>query len=224
MASAQWAEFPSREVGSHILRIQDKAESLYERGDYRRAHIIYSDELARLGDKYAQYMAGYMYLMGQGVMEDPVMASGWYRLAAERDAPEFAKVRDQLLRSFDAEQRRRSDALYIELRKEYSDLALIMRLLEQDLEEMEEGTSGSRVSGRGSSAVIVYPRSGMSVPADQHADRIIRSAQARLNFLVEELEIEPLELNMSHEELNGLRARVNEQLATIDDVPAVAPR
>jgi TPR repeat protein len=81
---AQWAEFPTGDLDSRTIRTQEKVESLYERGDYKRAHFIYSNELARQGDKYAQYMTGYMYLMGQGVEEDPVKAVAWYRIAAER--------------------------------------------------------------------------------------------------------------------------------------------
>ena len=119
---------------TRTMRTQAKAESLYQRGDYKRAHFIYSSDLARQGDKYAQYMTGYMYLMGLGVEADPVKASAWYRIAAERRAPEFVTVRDQVLRTLNDEQRTRSDELYVELRKEYSDLLIIMELLVEDLE------------------------------------------------------------------------------------------
>lgn len=149
---AQWSEFPTGDLDSHTLRIQSKAESLYVSGDYERARIIYVNELATIGDKYAQYMTGFMYLMGQGVPEDPVRASAWYRIAAERQAPEFIVVRDELIRTFDAEQLARSDAIYLELRKKFSDIVIVMRLLEEDLEMLDVETTGSRVASRSSLA------------------------------------------------------------------------
>ena len=113
-ALAQWAEFPAGNIDSRTVRNQAKVESLYKRGDYKRAHFIYSNELARQGDKYAQYMTGYMYLMGQGVEENPVKASAWYRISAERRAPEFMAVRDQALLVLNEEQRQQSDKLYVD--------------------------------------------------------------------------------------------------------------
>ena len=37
--------------------------------------FIYREELAPLGDKYAQYMIGYMHEHGKGVDKDPAVAS-----------------------------------------------------------------------------------------------------------------------------------------------------
>ena len=68
-------------VDASILRLQDKAEDLYRRGHWERAYFIYVNELAAAGDKYAQYMAGYMHLHGHGVEHDDVKASAWFRLA-----------------------------------------------------------------------------------------------------------------------------------------------
>ena len=36
------------------LSVQEKAEELFQREDYERAHLIYLKELAPIGDKYAQ--------------------------------------------------------------------------------------------------------------------------------------------------------------------------
>ena len=108
-----------RPVDARTLRVQEKAEELFERGDYGRAHFIYRNELAPIGDKYAQYMLGFMSLTGLGVREDPIVASAWYRLAAERDSPEFIAVRDELFRRLDEIDMERSDALYLRLRQEY---------------------------------------------------------------------------------------------------------
>ena len=76
--------FPSVPITSKTLQVQQQAEEVFERTDYKRAFFIYRNELAPIGDKYGQYMVGYMYLTGKGVEEDIVAASAWYRLAAER--------------------------------------------------------------------------------------------------------------------------------------------
>ncbi len=54
--------------------MQRKVDQLFERGDYERAYFIYRNELAPAGDKYAQYMVGFMHLTGMGIDEDPVAA------------------------------------------------------------------------------------------------------------------------------------------------------
>lgn len=64
---AQRADYGGEDFASHTVRIQAKAESLYLQGHWERAQFIYEHELAPIGDKYAQYMVGYMYLNGQGV-------------------------------------------------------------------------------------------------------------------------------------------------------------
>ena len=87
-----------------LLQLHARVDELYERGEFERAYLIYRDELASIGDKYAQYMVGFMHLTGKGVDEDPVAASAWYRLAAERGTPEFVAVRDFLLTSLTPEE------------------------------------------------------------------------------------------------------------------------
>ena len=116
-----------RVLDARTIHIQKKVESLYASGEYRRAHFIYKSELARVGDKYAQYMAGYMYLTGTGVPADQARAAAWYRLAAERGKPEYVAVRDELFASLSSGDRDRALAYYRELRREYSDLAVAFR-------------------------------------------------------------------------------------------------
>ena len=116
-----------RVLDARTIHIQEKVEALYAGGEYRRAHFIYKSELARVGDKYAQYMAGYMYLTGTGVPADSARAAAWYRLAAERGKPEYVAVRDELIASLGAEERDRALAYYRELEREYSDVAVAFR-------------------------------------------------------------------------------------------------
>ncbi len=148
---------PSHFPDSRTLTVQRKVDELFERGDYERAYFIYRNELAPAGDKYAQYMIGYMHLMGMGAAEDPGAAFAWYRLAAERGTAEFAAVRDQLGRDLDASQRRRADALYPELRREYSDLVVLLAAIKRDLRELK-AKSGSRLAGRTNPMTVVDSR------------------------------------------------------------------
>jgi TPR repeat protein len=75
----------SVELDSKTLSVQAKAEELFEREDYRRAHIIYLKDLAPIGDKYAQYMLGFMTASGLGVEQDAVR-TGFISIFAESTA------------------------------------------------------------------------------------------------------------------------------------------
>ena len=216
-AMAQWTQPPTGGPDSRIERIQAKAESLYERGSYKRAHFIYSNELARKGDKYAQYMTGYMYLMGHGVVEDPVIASAWYRIAAERQAPEFIAVRDQVLQTLDDEKRVRSDELYVHLRREYSDLAIVMEMLVKDLENLSRARTGSRLSSNASSVVIVDPKTGMQMSADHLRNRELRIVQTRLDFVTTRLDIDSIKAERAGQHIDGLWERIEDFLSVVDD-------
>lgn len=216
-ATAQWAEFPTGGLDSRTVRIQAKVESLYQRGDYKRAHFIYANELARQGDKYAQYMTGYMYLMGHGVDEDPVKASAWYRIAAERRAPEFLSVRDHVMQTLNDEQRARSDELYVELRREYSDLVVVMGLLAEGIEDLNTARTGSRLSGNASSVVMIDPDTGRTVSADHLRSRYLRDAQARLDFVTTRLDIEPIRAEQVDQHMESLWERVRDYLSVVDD-------
>jgi TPR repeat protein len=149
--------FPGQEPDRQTLRTQEKADSLFEKGEYDRAMFIYREELAPRGDKYAQYMIGFMYLTGKGVPQDVAQASAWYRLAAERGQDVFVGARDELLAVFDENSRPFSDQAYRELRRELSDVALLSELIRADLQifrrellsrpelmrNFQEGTGGS---------------------------------------------------------------------------------
>ncbi len=219
LAVAQWAEFPTGDLDSRTIRTQEKVESLYERGDFKRAHFIYSNELARQGDKYAQYMTGYMYLMGQGVEEDPVKAAAWYRIAAERHAPEFIAVRDQVLQTLDDEQRARSDEFYVELRKECSDIVVVMGLLAADLKSMKSLRTGSRLPANATSVVVVDPKTGRAVSADHVRNRYLRNVQIRVDFVTDRLEIDKIDAEDVSHQMESLWERVRDHTSVVGEEP-----
>ncbi|RZV38498.1 MAG: hypothetical protein EX272_02665 [Chromatiales bacterium] len=217
LAVAEWAEYPTDNLNSRTAQIQAKVESLYRRGDYKRAHFIYSKELAPLGDKYAQYMTGYMYLMGQGVKEDKIRASAWYRIAAERKTPEFLAVRDQLLRAMTKEQLTASDALYLDLRRNFSDLVIVMGLIVDDLPHLEAKRTGSRLSGGTGSVTVIDPNTGTSTSADHLRNRATRAVQARLDFVTDKLDIEGIKAENVAPQVDVLWERIHDYLGVVDD-------
>jgi len=216
-AGVLFAEVPDGDIDSRTLRIQNKVENLYSRGDYERAHFIYEHELAPVGDKYAQYMTGYMYLMGEGVAEDPVMASAWYRIAAERGAEEFVEVRDKLLQSLEDDELERSDRFYVDLRGKYSDVVIMMKLIEQDLGELHNDATGSRLSGGSGVVTILDPRSGVTMSLDEYRRRIEARLRTRLRFIADETGIQTPGTDLDEDDLAMLWEQVRAHLAVVDD-------
>ncbi len=172
------------QLDSRTLSIQRKVDRLFDRGEFERAYFIYRNELAPLGDKYAQYMVGFMHVTGMGVEEDVVIGSAWYRLAAERETPEFLKVRDRLMRVFSEEQQRRSDALFAELRFEFSDLAVMIASIKNDVRELQSRT-GSRVRGDTSPVAVISGRNGSVRSGASYFGDIERRVETQLQTLSE---------------------------------------
>jgi hypothetical protein len=141
MAAVSQENFLGEEANRAILKLQEAADSAFAKGDYGQALELYQKELAPLGDKYSQYMVGYMYLAGKGVQEDAILASAWYRLAAQRETEEYVRIRDSLLILCNDEQRSRSDEIYISLRRVIGDLTLVERLIQSDLQVLHRGRS-----------------------------------------------------------------------------------
>jgi TPR repeat protein len=143
MTAVSQEKFLGDEANRAILSLQQKANSDFAKGEYGQALEVYQKELAPLGDKYSQYMVGYMYLAGKGVQEDAILASAWYRLAAQRGTEEYVRIRDSLLALCNDEQRARSDQIYIILRREMGDLTLVERLIWADLQILRRSTSST---------------------------------------------------------------------------------
>lgn len=151
--------FPGQEPSRRVVKLQEKVDALFGQEEYEQALLIYKNELAPMGDKSAQYMVGYMYLAGKGVAKDEIVASAWYRLAAERGNEQFVRIRDKMLSLMNDEQRIRSDQMYVELRLEMGDLTLVASLIRRDIstlrrrmgterfmqKEIERGNFGNKV-------------------------------------------------------------------------------
>ena len=209
--------FPQISIDPKTVRVQNQAEEVYNRTEYKRAFFIYRNELAPIGDKYGQYMVGFMYLTGKGVEEDRVTASAWYRLAAERGTKEFVKVRDQMLRSLDDAERAECDRQFIELRMKYSDLTLLAKAIREDFDQLGAQT-GSRLS-TGSSRmntsrqVMVLDMRGGS---PEYYGRMQRRIQARLDYLAQHEELDIPEEDIESVDIDAIERHIEAYLQRLD--------
>ncbi|MEO1201180.1 MAG: hypothetical protein AAFX10_00640 [Pseudomonadota bacterium] len=210
-------------VDSRTLKVQEKVENLFVAGDYKRAYTIYRHDLAPIGDKYAQYMVGFMLLEGLGVDEDPLLASAWYRLAAERASSEFLLERDRLLSGMSEANQIRSDHLYMELREQYSDAVLLLKQIRDDYRTLSTIT-GSRTAGGASPVVSVDVRSGESMAASERVRRIQARIESRLAFMAKTLAMSEIEIDAEDLDVNDLQAQVDRYVSTITDREESAAR
>ena len=190
-------------------------DELYEAGEYKRAFFIYEKELAPLGDKYAQYMVGYMQLNAQGVPQDKISALAWYRIAAERGEPVLEQARNELVVSMTPAEIAVSDRVFLELWQSIGDTRLIMKLIREDIDTLEART-GSRIRGAPvSSPALIYRPSGEPLSPNFYRDVRVR-LEARLNYLETKVEITDIALESDDKELELLQQQVRAELAALD--------
>ena len=217
VAVAQYANsFPSVRLNSKTLEVQKQADEVFDRRAYDRAYFIYRNELATIGDKYGQYMVGFMYVTGKGIEEDRVAASAWYRLAAERGIKEFVQARDELMDNFDEQERARSDVMFVDLRKEYGDLALLMDAVREDYEILKSRT-GSRLASDSGALTIIDTRGRASPQSGaEYYGLIEKRMKTRLAFIVKHTKIEIIDFDVDNFDLSTIEARVNKHLDVLD--------
>jgi Sel1 repeat len=178
------SELSSDLPDSRTLAVQSKVERIFDAGEYERAFFIYRNELAPLGDKYAQYMVGFMYQSGLGVAADKISAAAWYQLAAERGTREFVVVRDRLLSEMEQRDLDSARALYRGLRLRYCDLAVVFSSIKRNLQELQ-GRAGSRLRGQSSPVTIIENGVGRFSSGSDYYGNIQAELEARLVLLKE---------------------------------------
>jgi len=202
---------------SRTLRVQRKVDELYERGEFDRAYFIYRNELVPVGDKYAQYMVGHMHLTGRGAAEDPVVASAWYRLAAERGTPEFVAVRDQLMHDLNADERRRSNSGYQRLRRQFSDLVILFENIKRTYRELQSAT-GSRIAVRSGPMNIVGASSSNQGHSSADDYGHMRNEMRRQLVLLSELgDFPDLETDPARVDMSDIERLVIERIESTPD-------
>ena len=196
---------------SQTMAVQDKVERIFGAGDFERAFFIYRNELAPLGDKYAQYMVGFMYHTGLGVEEDSVSAAAWYQLAAERDTREFVVVRDRLLHVMDQDDADLSRVMYRELRIQYCDLAVLLSSIRRNMRELQ-GRTGSRVGDQSSPVTVVASRASRFSSGSDYYSSIEGELETRMRLLKEIGGFEDLDTDLDRINIHDLELRVQQHI------------
>ncbi|MEO0574408.1 MAG: hypothetical protein AAF004_03015 [Pseudomonadota bacterium] len=205
--------FPGEAPSAGFIRSQEKAETLYAKGKYKDAFWYYSKELAPRGDKYAQYMVGYMLDNGQGVTRDPVKAAAWYQLAAERGHGDLVRVSLAKQEAMPDSQRLIAQQAALNLKTEYGDRALVERLIRRDVRRLREQT-GSRVGSCNQNLRVIEVGgvNGIRSSVDGFCKKLNRRIDARLQYLRGYVEYG--ELEMVEDELDN--PAINDD---VDDAP-----
>lgn len=195
--------------------MQQRVEELYEAGNYERAFFIYKNELAPRGDKYAQYMVGFMYLNGQGVAQDPARALAWYRLSAERGNEKLGEARDELAEALNREQIQESNGIFAGLLEEVGDTSLIMRLIRRDMETLKSRTGSRLTSANSASPLRIYSPSGLPVDPNYYRN-IRRRLEVRLDWLETKVAIQDLAQESGSDEVRLFEEKVRAELAALE--------
>lgn len=214
VAGEGYRYFPGAPLDEKTMRAQERVEELYEQGDYARALMICQQDLAPKGDKYAQYMIGFMYVAGQGVPADNARALAWYRLAAERGEPALVQVRNVLYKQMSPEKIAESNRIFAELWQEMGDSKILLRLIRDDIDTLKRRT-GTRIPGAASGPLTVIDLSGR-VATDSYYTAVQQRLQTRLAYLRTNVEINDIEFASDDENVRNLEAELKTELASLN--------
>jgi len=220
LCAGVWAQgykpFPGTVVDNRTRHMQERVEEIYSAGNHERALLIYEKDLAPLGDKYAQYMVGFMHLNAQAAGQDTVEALSWYRLAAERGESLLVDVRNALVAQMSPEEIRASDIRFLELWKSIGDRQLIMELIQRDLNILRSQT-GTRITGSVvSGPTIVFKPTGEQLGPNYYA-QVRNRLLARLNYLDAKVDIVDPVLAEEFGRARILETDIKEELAALDN-------
>jgi len=209
--SETFKHFPGATIDQRTLRASDRVEALYDDGDYKRAILIYEKDLAPLGDKYAQYMVGYMHLSGKSVPADNVKALAWYRLAAERGETALTLARDTLRKAMTDDELAQSHEQFIELWKKLGDTKLILDLIRKDLKDLGVRT-GSRIPGANSGRLTIVSMSGEDA-GNEYYEHLRDRIDNRLEYLDSTVGI--VDIDVEDEDIADIKALEMEMRAEV---------
>jgi TPR repeat protein len=217
LAMGAWAQpqkgFPGAPIDQRTMRTQVRVDELYESGEYDRALLIYQRELAPIGDKYAQYMVGYMHQAGQGVPASRPAALAWYRLAAERGEPSILQARDQLYQGMNAAEIEESTGIFADIWQQYGDNSLLFDLIRDDMELLRQQT-GTRVPGAGRALTVINMRSGQGSSAVFY-DRVEKRIELRLGYLETSVEITDVALAEDAADIYSIEEELRKEFAAL---------
>jgi len=151
LAQAQLFSFNSPLGGATNAKLtlqmmQQRADMAYASGQDKRAWKLYQ-QLADVGDKFAQFRIASMYEDGRHVQRDLVQAHSWAALAAETGRKEFRQYQSQLRAQLNASQLAAAEQLAQELIAEYGIFNQALTALDLMRDRVSDCT-GSRVGAR----------------------------------------------------------------------------
>ncbi len=159
------------------------AEQAFAAEDYSSAYQIYLEKLAPRGDKYAQYMIGYMHLNGLGQEPDKVRGTAWLMLAAERNQEQFVEIRDAALQQLNADQRTEAQEEYDNLSVTYGDCKVTRTMLQEERDLLAPVT-GTRLTTNVALPVTRRLKSGAILRAEDRA--LIREVRKKRKAFLRE--------------------------------------
>ena len=175
--------FPAEPDTAFVARLKDDADRAYERGNYRRAYRMFRSGLAWRGDKYAQYMVGYMHFNGHGVRADRPLGTAWLRLAAERgDETKLDAVYRDAADQLSDRERARMVSLHDDLVRDYGDRRVLRRLIRADRRALRRVT-GSRTGNADMLPLTIQLPNGQAVPGAVYYKAIRDRMEQRLKYL-----------------------------------------
>ena len=207
--------FPGASHDERTLRTQERVEQLYAVGEHKRALLIYEKELAPLGDKYAQYMVGYMHLHAQSVPQDKIVALAWYRIAAERGAPVLRQAHDELVADMAPAEIAASRQIFLGLWQSIGDSRLIMELIRKDMDTLKARTGTWIPGSTSSSPTLIFRPSGEPLPPNYYRTVRVR-LEARLNYLETSVDISDVAVETDDVALQLLEEQVKAELAALE--------
>lgn len=207
--------FPGASLDRGTLRVRERVEELYENREYERALLIYEEDLAPTGDKYAQYMVGYIHLAGQGVPPSRVVALAWYRLASERGEPLFVQARDELLQSMDAAEIEASNEIFRPIWNELGDSRLLLELIRADMEILSERTGSRLAAGADSRPLTVINVRSANIGSENFYQQVSDRVEQRLNYLDTEVEISDIALETDLDDLQSMEEDMRRRYAAL---------
>lgn len=213
--SQTYKSFPGESADQRTLEIQKRVDELFAAGEFKRALFIYEKELAPRGDKYAQYMVGFMLFNGQGAAQDPVSALAWYRLAAEREHEVLEQARNELAAAMTEDQIEASNRLFVNLLKEMGDTTLLMKLIQRDMNTLKNRT-GTRITASNlSGPIVVYKRTGEMEDPNYYRN-VRRRLEARLNYLETKVEISDIPRATDYDEIRDFEEQIKADLIALE--------
>lgn len=213
--SEGYTHVPGASSDQRTLQAQAQVEKLYESGEYERSIIIYEKELAPVGDKYAQYMVGFMHHWGQGVGKDLPTALAWYRLAAERQNQPIVEERDRLFGAMSDEEIDASNKIFVRLWRRLGDNKLILNLIREDMAILRK-KAGSRIPGASSGPMTVVYMRGATIDSNGFYDRVRKRMETRMEYLNTNVEIVDIPLTDEKSVKHSLEREIREEMAALD--------